>query len=208
MVRTERSCGLLAAFLTVLSTTPAGAKPWLELRAGPALTSGHFEYEVPYRTEDGFDTAVGGNDGPIGVGLDLDGIAGISIGSELGVGLLGRLEFAHYVKQINLAYDTGRDQLMLGIGPTLALRAWKSMQVGASLEYAHAVVAMSSIDIGAVDNVYEPESVSGVGASLSLGCCAEPGLGFAMTGRAAWLAGKHTQFIPVTVAILATYSSW
>jgi hypothetical protein len=82
------------------------------------------------------------------------------------------------------------------------------MKLGASLEYTHAALATSGIDLGAVDNVYEPENVSGIGASLSLACCAEPGFGFAMAGRAAWLSGKHTVFIPVTFAVLATYSTW
>lgn len=200
--------GAALVLSAVVSASPATASPWLELRAGPALTSGHFEYEAPYRTVDGFDAMAVGHDGPIGVGLDLDGIAGIPIGSELGVGLLGHVEFSHYAKTLDLAYNSGREHLIFGIGPTLALRPGRSVHLGASLEYTHAAFAMSTIDLGAPDNVYEAESVSGVGASLSLGCCAEPGFGFGMTGRAAWLTGSQTEFIPVTLAFLATYSSW
>jgi hypothetical protein len=208
MVRMQRYGSAAVVILALVWTAQAKASPWFELRAGPALTSGHFEYEAPYRTEDGADAVTGGQDGPIGVGLDLDGIAGWSLGPELGVGLLGHAELSHYAKQIELGYDTGRDHAVFGIGPTLALRPGRSVTVGASLEYTYAAIAMSSIDIGAADNVYSPESVSGVGGSLSLGCCAQPGFGFGMTGRVAWLTGKQTEFIPVTIAFLATYSSW
>ncbi len=208
MVRTQGFCRGAAALLVLAATTPAHAQLWLELRAGPTLASGNFEYETPYTTETGEPSAIRGHDGFIGVGLAIDGIAGLPIGSELGVGLLGHVEFAHYVEAVNLEYDTVRDHLLVGIGPTLALRPGRSMKLGASLEYVYAALATSGIDLGAVDNVYVPENPSGVGASLSLACCAEPGFGFAMAGRAAWLSGNHTVFIPVTFAVLATYSTW
>jgi hypothetical protein len=208
MVRMQRYGSAAVAILALVASTPAKASPWLELRAGPALTSGYFGYEAPYRTEDGAEAVIREHDWPIGVGLDLDGVVGWSLGSELGVGLLGHAELSHYAKQIEVSYNTGRDHAVLGIGPTLALRPGRSVTVGASLEYTHAAIAMSWIAIGAGDNVYEAEGVSGVGGSLSLGCCAEPGFGFGMTARAAWLTGKQTEFIPVTIAFLATYSTW
>ena len=200
-------CGALAL---VLAPGSAHAQLWFEGRVGGGLLAAHYEYEseVLDDTETGVARYASG---PLAVALDVDGIAGFGLTREVAVGLLARVEFAPYLEEVTVGASTIDDHALVGVGPALAVRTGRSFELGASLEYVAAKFVGSTLEAaggGTPIGNFTFERVSGVGAGIWLGCCAQPGFGVIGFGRAARLTGEHTTFVPVSFGLQATYSTW
>lgn len=209
LVASLRPVVALAAGTLVLAVArPAAANPWLEAQAELGLVSGHFEFEKPYRTYDGFEAVAHDEGGPLGVAVGLGGIAGFHVGSKLGLGLFPRVEIAPYLEHARPRHASVTSHLLVGVGPVLAFRPSPELELRFSTEWAWASTQGGVTDIGADDNVFEHESLSGPGAGLSLGYVSAPGWVFGLTGRAALLDSEHISFTPLWFSIFAGWSTF
>jgi hypothetical protein len=198
----------LALVLLLLATAaPARAELWGEGRAGVGLGSGHYEFEKGYTRATGEAAAAHDEGGPLGLAFVLEGMGGYAVSPTVAFGLIGRVELTPYLENVSPRYATVNTHALVGVGPLLVLRPGKSLDLRAGLEWVAGRFAGGVTDIGAEDNVFDFEPVSGPGALLSLGCCSERGFGVAMEAHVARLANDHTLFIPLTFTLMATLAT-
>ena len=202
---TATSIGLLA--LSLLIAAPAHAELWGEARLGAGLGSGHYEFEQGYVDEMRQPQIAHDEAGPLGVATALEGMGGYAVSPTVAFGLVGRLEITPYVEEIHPRYASLDLQFLTSVGPMLGYRPGKSVDLRLALEWVSTRWTGSRIDIGAVDNIFEFETVSGPGVLFSLGCCAEPGFGVATELHAARLSSEHQLFFPVALTVMATFAS-
>jgi hypothetical protein len=195
--------GLWAALLA----RPAHAQLWGEGRAGTGISSGHYEFEQSYRRLAGDEAVAHDEGGPLGIPIMLGAAGGYALSSTVALGIAGRIELTPYLEAIQPRYATLSMHLLAGVGPMLVLRPGKSLDLRLATQWVGGRFTGSSQDIGAEDNVFSFESVSGPGGYLSLGCCAEPGFGIAAEVHVARLTGSSSLFVPVTTTLVATLGS-
>lgn len=187
----------------------AEAKPWLEGRGGIGVTSGHFEFEKEYTDQKTGQTAIAHDEGgPFGVAIALGAVGGWAVNEQVALGLTGRLELAPYVEDVNPRYASVDSHLLAALGSTFAFRPARSFELRVAPEWAFARFTGSIQEIGASDNVFEFESVSGPGLGFALGYCSAPGWGFSAGTNVALLSGEHTKLTLLTFTLLASWSSW
>jgi hypothetical protein len=192
---------------TALISEPARAELWGEGRAGTGISSGHYEFEKPYRRLAGDEAIAHDEGGPLGIPIMLGAVGGYALSPTVGLGIAGRVELTPYFESVRPRYAEVSMHLLAGVGPTLVLRPGKSLDLRLATQWIWGRFAGSIEDIGAEDNVFDIEAVSGPGGYLSVGCCAEPGFGIAAEVHVARLTGNHTLFIPVTMTLVATLAS-
>jgi hypothetical protein len=199
-------------FAGLLAAGRAQAEPWLEAQAGVALLSGHYSWE---RTSADRSRILLDEGGPIGIAPGIDLTAGYGFNREVAMGLRGHVELAPYTTPIDTSGGQVSGQVLASVGPALAVRPGRSLEVGISVDYTVARLTGSENDMGQVPPLFDTppygwtlEDVRGVSGSLWLGCCGRSGFGVAMVGRAARLTGTCTTYIPISFAIAATYSTW
>jgi hypothetical protein len=205
-----RSLVSLAVF-AVVATLPgvASAGPWFEGRAGAGLASGHFEFEKEYVSMTTGEPAVAHDEGgPLGVALGLGAVGGYGLNRQFGLGLTGRVEIAPYIEDVNPRYASIDLHTLAAIGSTFAFRPARSIELRIAPEWAFADFAGSIQEIGAEDNVFQFETMSGPGLGFSFGYCSEPGFGFATATNMVFLSGESTSFSLVTFTLLANWSTW
>jgi hypothetical protein len=97
---------------------------------------------------------------------------------------------------------------LAAVGSTLAFRPARAFELRVTPEWAFARFAGSTQAIGAWDNVYEHENVSGPGLGFALGYVSAPGWGFSAASNVALLSGEHTTLTLLTFTLLASWSTW
>lgn len=201
---------LMAFAMVSLGSGAAKAKPWLEGRGGFGVTSGHFEFEKEYFDSKLGQTAIAHDEGgPFGVvAVALGAVAGWGVNEQAALGLTGRLELAPYIEDVNPRYASVDAHLLAAVGSTFAFRPARSFELRVTPEWAFARFTGSTQDIGAVDNVYEHESVSGPGLGFALGYVSAPGWGFSGGTNIALLSNEHTKLTLLTFTLIASWSSW
>jgi hypothetical protein len=199
--------GSMFGVMSLLAAPSAHAELFGEGRAGAGLGSGHFEFEKNYQNDMGFIVPAQDEGGPIGIPIVLEAMGGYAVSDSVALGLVVRGELSPYVVRIEPRYATIGAHLHAGVGPMLALRPGKSLDLRIAMEWMTAHPWGATEYQLAPDNVFELEALSGPGALLSLGCCAQRGFGIAAELHAAWLKAEHTRFLPVTFAVLATWAT-
>jgi hypothetical protein len=206
-----REYALFAGFGLVVSSVvtpaPVRAELWGEGRAGVGIASGHYEFEKGYTRATGEAAVAHDEGGPLGLAFVLEGMGGYAVSPTVAFGLIGRVEITPYLENVSPRYATVDTHALVGVGPLLVLRPGKSLDLRAGMEWVSGRFAGSIQEIGAEDNVFDIEPVSGPGALLSLGCCSERGFGIAMEAHVARLQNDHTLFVPVTFTLMATLAT-
>ena len=200
----------LTVFLVASSYSGvANAKLWFEGRGGLGVTSGHFEFEKEYLARKTGQTAIAHDEGgPFGVAIALGAVAGWSVNEQAALGLTGRLELAPYIENVSPRHANVNSHLLAAIGSTFAFRPARSFELRVVPEWAFARFTGDVQAIGADDNVFEHENVSGPGLGMALGYCSAPGWGFSAASNVALLSGEHTKLTLLTFTLLASWSSW
>jgi hypothetical protein len=182
---------------------------WLEGRAGAGVTTGHYEFEKEYESAE-LGQTLNAHDagGPFGIPIALGVVGGYGFGKQWALGLSGRVELAPYIESINPRYSSLDMHLLAGVGPALAYRPARSLELRLTPEWAFAEFTGSLEEIGAEDNVFEFEALSGPGVGFSLGYASAPGWGFATAANVAVLSSEHQSLALLTFTILASWSSW
>ena len=203
-------CAALAIFFSASSFSgAASAKPWLEGRGGLGVTSGHFEFEKEYFDSQTGQAAIAHDEGgPFGITIALGAVAGWGVNELAALGLTGRLELAPYIEDVNPRYSTVSSHLLAAVGSTFAFRPAHSFELRATPEWVFARFMGETQLIGADDNVYEHENVSGPGLGFALGYVSSPGWGFSAGTNLAVLSSEHTKLTLLTFTLIATWSSW
>ena len=205
----SRWAALAIFFWTSSFSGAASAKPWLEGRGGLGVTSGHFEFEKEYFDSKTGQTAIAHDEGgPFGVAIALGAVAGWAVNEQAALGLTGRLELAPYIENVSPLYSTVDSHLLAAVGSTFAYRPARSFELRVAPEWAFARFTGSTQGIGADDNVYEHENVSGPGLGFALGYVSSPGWGFSAGTNLALLSSEHTKLTLLTFTLIATWSSW
>jgi hypothetical protein len=195
------------ALLSLTTAVPAHAELWGEGRVGVGLASGHYAFEKGYTRTTGESAVAHDEGGPLGLAFVLEGMGGYAVSPTVAFGLVGRVELTPYLENVSPRYASVDTHALVGVGPLLVLRPGKSLDLRAGMEWVSGRFAGSIQDIGAEDNVFDLEPVSGPGALLSLGCCSERGFGVAMEAHVARLQNDHTLFIPVTLTLMVTLAT-
>lgn len=190
-----------------LVVTRAHAELWGEARAGLGIASGHYVFEKGYTNDMNLPGVVHDEGGPLGVPVALGLIGGYAVSDGVAVALAVRAEVTPYAVRIEPRYTTLGGHLLLGVGPMLAFRPGKSLDLRLGLELATASFLGARALEDAEDNIVEIERVSGPGAVFSFGCCSEPGFGVASELRVARLVAAHTTFLPVSFTVMATLAT-
>jgi len=205
-------CFGAVASVVVVTALPARAhaypKPWIEARAGVGVVTGQFEFEKSYDDANGQSQVAHDEDRAVGIAIALGVEGGHVFSQELALGLFARLEVAPYLVEVKPRYSTVNGHALAAFGPALLYRPTLSVEVRLAPEWAFARFIGSRTDIGAYDNVFEFESVNGPGASLSAGTRWQAGWGVAASANVAVLSGAHTHFTPMSLTVLAGWSSW
>jgi hypothetical protein len=202
-------CPLLA--YTAVSTVSGivNAKPWIEGRAGVGLTSGHYEFEKEYAGALTMQPGVAHDEGgPFGIAIALGVAGGYAVNEQVALGLSGRIELAPYLENINPRYASLDLHTLAAVGSTFAFRPAPSFELRVTPEWAFASFAGSSLDIGAEDNVFEFENLSGPGLGFSLGYCSAPGFGVSGSTNVVLLSSEHQMLSLLTFTVLASWSNW
>lgn len=187
----------------------ASAGPWFEGRAGAGVTSGHFEWEDQYIDAETGERAIAHDEGgPFGIAFGLGAVGGYAVNQQTALGITGRIEIAPYLEDANPRYASVDLHLLWALGSTFAFRPARSFELRVTPEWAFASFAGSTQDIGADDNVFAFEDVSGPGLGFSLGYQSAPGWGFSTAANVVVLSGEHTKLTMLTLTLLASYSTW
>jgi hypothetical protein len=193
--------------LATVGAAPAHGEPWIEGRAGAGLVSGPWQFEKAYVDASSVPQIALDEGAPLGVPILLEGMGGYAVSPTVAFGVVAHVEYAPYAESVHARYASLNGQMLASAGPLLVLRPGKALDLRLGLEWVAGRFVGSTQDIGAVDNVFEFEDVSGPGALFSLGCCAERGFGIASELRVARLTSEHTTFLPITFALMATIAT-
>jgi hypothetical protein len=137
----------------------------------------------------------------------LGAAGGYALSPTVAFGIASRVELTPYFEEVRPRYASLSMHLLAGVGPVLVLRPGKSLDLRLATQWVWGRFTGSTMEIGAEDNVFEFEPMSGPGGYLSLGCCADAGFGIAAEIHVARLTGDHSLFIPVTTTLVATLAS-
>jgi len=177
-------------------------------RNGAGVVTGNFEFEKDYRSASG-ESLVARDEGRVlGIAVGAAAELGVAFDSRLAVGAFARLEIAPYVIEASPRYSSVNGHVLTAFGPSILYRPEPSFELRLAPEWTFARFVGSQTDIGAEDNVFEFENVSGPGVQLSLAYRSESGWGVATVTDFALLSGTHTHFTPFSLSLLAGWSSW
>jgi hypothetical protein len=181
---------------------------YVEGRVALGIATGHYEFEHAYQSEDGYPAVAHDEGGPIGIAIDVGATGGFAFDDHWALGAGARVELAPYLTEVKPRYSSLSTHALLGFGPVLTWRATREFELALAPEWIFASFAGSRFDIGATDNVYEFEGLSGPGCGFSLGQRWASGFGLALGVNVAALSSEHQTFIPVSTTLATSFSTF
>ena len=198
----------VALSFVLLADRTAHAKPYIEGRLGGGVTSGHYEFEKAYPTQDGVSAIAHDEGGPLGLAIGLGASGGFAFDERWAVGLGARIEIAPYLEEIRPRHSSVTTHLLVGVGPAFAFRPTPTLELALNPEWVFLRFAGSTNDIGSPDNVFEFESMSGPGLGISLGHRWKSGFGLSLGLNVAALSSEHQTYFPLTTVLATSFSTF